>query len=184
MAARRSLRFVERAIGSDAAAKEAYDGLLANGLKSTDRLKEFLGMAVVTLKGNAAKRRLVAGKTKKTIAYFPKRLILMADEIKRLNADPLFTPDPQDLLELPETIRRYAEHVQNRRGLQKNRKGKPNTMGQILMCLRWLVRQETGKKSLVHLDKLLSAVANAAKARTFDFAAVLKANSHRYPIPY
>lgn len=168
---------LEKAIFSDADAKKSYDKLLSNGLKSTHRLIELIGMAVAAEK-KPTKHGLISGKTPKTIAYFPARLKSMAAEVEKLNADPLFTPD-KEYNALPDLLRGYAEQVQERRRhIQRSRKGRPGPMGQVLQCIRWLVRHETGSENCALLKRILAATTES----DFDFEAALKMNAHRYPL--
>lgn len=194
-----------QAILSDKAAKKSYSNLLAKGLKDIELLQEFLGMAVVLAvspKGKAAKWfkwYSGSGKTPKQLAYFPTRLRAVANEIERLNTHPLLRPDKESsicepdkkpfvvgFMELPTMLRHYAAHVgdlsrSTSRLFRRNKKGSVRPMGQVLDCLRWLVRKETGKERSADLARLLEAAVNAVPGShpSFDFEAELKNRAHR-----
>jgi len=178
----------QQAIQSDRLAKKSYDNLLTKGLKNTSLLLELIGMA-----GALANEReklpkcyrdawSASGKTAKTLVYFPKRVNAMASEIEKLIAHPLFIPDQKCMEVLPKILRNYAEHVESRvKLLRRSRTGRPETFAQVLIGLRWLVRNETGKERHADVARLLTAVANDPGG--FDFEAALKMNARRHPIP-
>jgi len=120
-----------------------------------------------------------SGKTPETLAYFPKRLTAMADEIERLNTHHLLRPDREGsickpdkkpfvvgFMELPATLRQFAAHVDHlsrstSRLFSRNKKGRKGPMGQVLDCLRWLVRTETGRERPADLSRILEAAVHA-----------------------
>ena len=120
-----------------------------------------------------------SGKTPETLAYFPKRLAAMADEIEKLNTHPLLRPDKESrfcepdkkpfvvrFMELPTIVRHYAAHVDHlsrsaSRLFSRNKKGRKGPMGQVLDCLRWLVREETGRERPADLSRILEAAVHA-----------------------
>lgn len=161
------------AIFSDVKAKKSYDRLLSNGLKSVDRLLEFVAWAAVIAEKKPSR------KASKAIAHFPVRLKSIATDVEKLNANPLYTPE-KEYISLPDALRGYAEQLQERRRLlQRSRKGRPGEMGQALKSIRWLVRRETGRENCALLKHILVA---ATPNSVFDFDAALKMNSHRYPL--
>lgn len=171
-----------RAISSDKDAKKSYSSLKKNGLKSTDLFEELVGMVAAVAVGSLGKRNKRStwysgsGKTPETLAYFPKRLTAMADEIEKLNTHPLLRPDrfcePDKkpfvvrFMELPTIVRHYAAHVDHlsrstSRRFSRNKKGRIGPMGQVLDCLRWLVREETGRERPADLSRILEAAVHA-----------------------
>lgn len=171
---------LEKAIFSDAKAKNCYDELILNGLKSTDLLMELISLAIMAAEEKPTKRRSVSGKTPKTVAYFPARLKTIAEEVEKLNDDPLYTPNDKEYMALPEILLGYAKQLQERRQLLKrSRKGRPGQMGQALHSIRWLAQRETGRENCALLKHILAA---ARRDSDFDFEAALKTNAHRYPL--
>ncbi len=184
-ASRSDLSQIMRAILSDKVAKNSYSNLKKNGLKSTDLFEELVGMVAAVAVGSLGKpnKRSTwysgSGKTPKTLAYFPGRLRAMAGEIERLNTYPLFRPDKEGsickpdkkslvvgFMELPVTLRQFAAHVddlsRSTSGLfSRNKKGRMGPMGQVLDCLRWLVRKETGRERPAVLQRILKAAVQA-----------------------
>ena len=185
---RERLDSTEQAIKKDPFAKKSYCNLQKKGLKHTDQFLELLTMAaVLALEGKAADSPKwyqdawrASGKTPKTVASFPKRLKTVADEIEKVSAHPLFGP-VEEFTNLPTILRSYADHVGERcRVLRQGRKGRPGTLGQVLVALRSFVRNETGKERHADVARLLTVVANDPGG--YDFEACLKMNARRYPI--
>ncbi len=184
---RERLDSTEQAIQKDRFARKSYRKLRDMGLKHTEQFLEFVTMAAVLApEGKAADSPKwyldawrASGKTPKTVAYFPKRLKTVADEVEKFIPHPLFGP-VEEFTKLPTMLRSYAEHVEERRSLlRQGRQGRPKTLAQVLAALRRFVRNETGKERHADVARLLTAVANYPG---FEFEAALKMNAHRYPI--
>jgi hypothetical protein len=132
----------------------------------------------------------------KTLAGLLRDVKATAGMIERLNRDPRFFLDRQ-FMELPAILRKFAEQTDDRRKfLYENRKGRPRPKAQILDCLQWLVRKETGRDRHADLGKILRAATfkrheelrkadlhkrNLPGDPEFDFEAALKIRRHRGP---
>ena len=207
LGSRKHRKLTKQAIWSDKAARKSYSNLRAKGLKNTELLEELVGMAVAIAVGSGGKASKWSkwysgsGKTPKTLAYFPKRLKAVADEIEKLNTHPLLRPDKESsicepdmkpfvvwFMELPTMLRHYATHVHYLSGsmsklFRRNKKGSVGPMGQVLDCLRLLALKETGKERPADLKRLLAAALKKVPGLDpnfyFDFEAELKNRAYR-----
>jgi hypothetical protein len=166
-----------RAIQSDPDAKKSYDSLLAKGLRNTDLFEELLGMAADSYDEKPAK--WYSGDNKEFGAFL-RQIEAVTVKIERLNEDPRFFFNRQ-LLELPKALRHYSAAVRERNRLL--RKGRPKARTQIFDCLRWLVRNETGKERPADLANILDATTRKSSGfkEGFDFEAALKMRAQRNP---
>jgi hypothetical protein len=187
------LERVERDALSDPIAEKAYRKLRANGLSSVGQFWELVNM-VVALHLEPADRDPGWWRSPKILAGLPRNFKATAGKIERLNRDPRFSLDRQ-FMEVPAILRKLAKWVDDRRQfLYENRKGRARPKAQILDCLRWLVRQETGRERHADLGKILTEATFARINRhrpadlhkrnlsgdpQFNFEAALKIRRHR-----
>jgi hypothetical protein len=153
-----------RAIQKDAVANESYRNLLAAGVKEGELLEFLVGRAVWVFRARGPRPwHFGSGMTAKNVAYFPKRLQTVAEEIEKLNkclaycglfSGQIRVP-AKGFDQIPELLQRYAAFV----ALAARRRNRFRR-GRALDELIQFVREETGKPRFGELSNLLTAVAH------------------------
>jgi len=167
-----------RAIQSDPKARKSYKRLGNEGLTNTGLFEELLGMAANRY--DHKPNHWYSGNNK-DFATFIRQIERVTVQIERLNQDPRFALNRQ-LFEPPKALRDYSATIQEQNRLL-NRKGRPKARAQRFDCLRWLVRNETGKERPADLANILDATTRQSSTfkAGFDFEAALKMRAQRNP---